>query len=99
MLQSRKRLRLFFKNLEFHAFRGLGWRLVRGWRVQSQGVHRDFCSSARDSLTGRPFSREKHLENFSTILSLSVLAACPGDLLATHHSLKKRVFGKNWVSF
>ena len=36
---------------------------------------------------------------FFTILSLSVLAACPGDLLATHPSRKKCVFGKNWVRF
>ena len=41
------------------------WRLVREWKVQSRGVHRDFSGSARDSLTGRPSSREKHLENFS----------------------------------
>ena len=43
----------------------------------------DFRGSARDSLTDRPSSREKHLENFFTILSLSVLAACPNVLLAT----------------
>ena len=55
-------------------------------------VHRDFRSSARDSFTDRPSSREKHLEKFFTILSLSVLAACPGDLLATHFSLKKHMF-------
>ena len=44
---------------------GWFWRLVREWMVQSQGVHRDFRGSARDSLAGRPSSREKHLENFS----------------------------------
>ena len=49
----------------------------------SRGVHRDFRGSARDSLAGRPSSREKHLENFFTIFPLSVLAACPGVLLAT----------------
>ena len=37
--------------------------------------------------------------NSSTIFSLSVLAACPGNLLATYPSREKRMFGKNWVSF
>ena len=64
------------------------WRHIREWKVQSWGVHRDFRSSARNSLAGRPFSREKHLEIFFTILSLSVLAACPGDLF---QSRKMRV--------
>ena len=45
------------------------WWLVRKWKVQSRGVHRDFRGSARDSLAGRLSSREKHLENFFTILS------------------------------
>ena len=68
------------------------WRLVCEWKVQSRGVHRDFCGSARDSLVGRPSSHEKHLEIFFTILSLSALATCPSDLLATHPSREKRVF-------
>ena len=51
------------------------WRLVREWKVQSQGLLRDFRGSTRDSLAGRPSSHEKHLENFFKILSLSVLAA------------------------
>ena len=68
------------------------WRLVREWKVQSRGVHRDFNDSARDSLASRPSSHEKHLENFFRILTLSVLAVCPGDLLATHFSRKKHVF-------
>ena len=51
------------------------WRLVHEWKVQSQGLLRDFRGSARDSLVGRPSSREKHLENLFKILSLSVLAA------------------------
>ena len=75
------------------------WQLVRKWKVQSRGVHRDFRDSVSDSLAGRPSSREKHLENFFTILSLSVLTACPGDFLATHPSRKRRVFGKKKVSF
>ena len=60
--------------------------------VQLRGVHKDFHGSARDFLAGRPSSREKHLENFFTILSLNVLAACPSGLLATCFSRKKRVF-------
>ena len=71
---------------------GWFWRLVRKWKVQSRGVHRDFRGSARDSLAGRPSSREKHLEIFFTILTLSVLVACPGDLLATCFSCEKCVF-------
>ena len=57
-----------------------------------RGLHRDFHGSARDSLAGRPSSREKHLQIFITFLSLSVLVASPGNLLATHFSRKKRVF-------
>ena len=41
---------------------------------------------------GRLSSREKHFEIFFIILTLSVLVACPGDLLATLPSRKKRVF-------
>ena len=54
---------------------GQFWQLVCEWKIQSRGLHRDFHGSARDSLAGRPSSREKHLENFFKILSLSVLAA------------------------
>ena len=77
----------------------LFWWLVCKSKVQSRGVHKDFRNSACDSLTSRPSSCEKHLENFFTILSLSVLVACLGDLLATHPNCKKCVFGKKWVSF
>ena len=72
-------------------FVGLFWWLVREWKVQSWGLLRDFCVSACDSLAGRPSSREKHLKNFFKILSLSVLAAWLGVLLATHFSRKTRV--------
>ena len=41
----------------------------------------------------------KTLRNFFIIFTLSVLAAYPGNLLATHTSHEKRVFGKKWVSF
>ena len=40
----------------------------------------------------RPSSRKQHLEIFFIILILSVLAACPSNLLATCFSRKKRVF-------
>ena len=75
------------------------WRLVREWKVHAWGVHRDFRGLTCNSLAGRPSSREKHLEIFFTILTLNVLVACPSDLLATHLSREKRVFGKKWVSF
>ena len=77
----------------------LFWQLVREWKVQSRGLHRDFRGSARDSLAGRPSSCEKHLEKFFKILSLNVLATCPSILLATHFSREKHVFGKNMGSF
>ena len=41
------------------------WRLVHEWKVQSWGVHRDFCGSVHNSLASRPSNCEKHLENFS----------------------------------
>ena len=46
-------------------FAGHFWRLVREWKVQSRSLLRDFRGSARNSLAGRPSSREKHLEIFS----------------------------------
>ena len=99
MPQSRKILRIFFKNLDFHVFRDSCWRLVHGWKVQLRGVYRDFHGSSRDSLTGRSSNREKHLENFSKFLSLSVLVADFGDLHATRLSWEKRVFCANWAVF
>ena len=83
MLQLRKRLRIFFKNLEFHAFYSSGWRLVRGWKVQSRRVHRDFHGSVRYSLASGTSSREKNLENFFKSFLSSVLVAGPGDWHAT----------------
>ena len=79
-------------------------RVKFGELFASEGFSREgyteiFVGSGRDSLAGRPSNRKKHLEIFFTILSLSVLAARPGSLLATHFSCEKRVFGKNWVSF
>ena len=80
-------------------FAGYFWRLVREWKVQLRRLLRDFRGSARESLAGRPSSREKHLENFFKFLSLSVLAAWTGDFVATHFSREKCVFGKNRGSF
>ena len=92
MLQLRKRLRIFFKNLVFHAFHGSGWRPIRGWKVQSRGVHRDFCGSVRDSLTSGTSSHEKHLEIFSEVFISSVLVAGLGYLYATWFSRENHVF-------
>ena len=56
-------------------FAGHFWWVVREWKVQSRGLLKDFRGLARDSLAGRPSSREKHLEKFFKLLSLCVLAA------------------------
>ena len=80
-------------------FAGHFWRLVREWKVQSRGLLRDFHGSARDSLVGKPSSREKQLEKFFKFLSLSVLAAWTGDFVVTQSSREKRVFGRNRGSF
>ena len=57
----------------------------------TKGTQR-FLDSAHDFLVGRPSSHEKHLEIFFTILTLSLLAACLSNLLATCFSREKRVF-------
>ena len=99
MLQSRKRLKIFFKNLEFHAFRSSGWWLVRRWKVQSRGVHRDFRGSVRDSFTSGTSSRKKNIEIFLESFLSSVLVAGPGDLHAIWFSRENRVFCTKWVNF
>ena len=73
---------------------GLFWRLVRKWKVQSQRVHRDFRSSARDSLASETSSRKKHLEIFSKLLAWSILAGVSSDSLATYLSRENRMFCK-----
>ena len=80
-------------------FAGHFWRLVHEWKVQSRGLLRDFRGSARDSLAGRPSSREKHLEKFFKIFLLSALAAWAGDCVATWTSRGNRVFCRNRSSF
>ena len=63
---------------------GWFWRLVHEWKVQSRGVHRDFCGSTCDSLVGRPSNREKRLEIFFKSLGLKCFGRWPwrltGDL-------------------
>ena len=71
---------------------GQFWQLVREWKVQSRGIHRDFRGSARDSLPSETSSREKHLEIFSKLLAWSVLVGMSGNYVATYLSREKRVF-------
>ena len=51
---------------------GWFWRLVRKWKVQSRGVHRDFHVLAHDSLTSETSSHKKHLANFFQIFRLEL---------------------------
>ena len=78
--------------MEFHTFHGSGWRLVHGWKVQSQGVPRDLCGLVHNSFPSGTSYHEKHLENTSDFLFLSVLAASPGDLHTTWFSSENHVF-------
>ena len=55
-------------------------------------LYRNFRSSFRDLFASGPSSSEKHLENFSKILSLRCLATCPGNLFATWFNCEKWVF-------
>ena len=74
---------------------GQFWQLVRKWKVQLQGVHRDFRGSARDSLASETYSCEKYLAIFfSKLLAWSVLAGVSGDYLVTYLNRKKHVFYK-----
>ena len=90
--QSQKILRIFFKTLGFYVSRGSVWWLVRKWKVQSRGVHRDFRGSPRDFLAVRLSNREKHLENISNLCFLSVLVAGPGNLHTTWLRCENRMF-------
>ena len=75
-----------------HKLAGQFWQLVREWKVQSRREHRDFRDSTRDSLVSETSSHKKHSENFSKLLTLSVLAGGSGDYLTTYLSHEKRVF-------
>ena len=73
-------------------------------QLQTRGSVLVTCSRvegplARGFLAGRPSNHKKRLEIFFIILTLSVLVDCPSNLLATHPSCEKRVFGIKWVSF
>ena len=59
---------------------GQFWRLIREWKVQSRGVHRDFRGSARDSLASKTSSREKHLANFLKTFGLKYSSGWPWRL-------------------
>ena len=56
---------------------GQFWWLVREWKVQSWGVHRDFRGSARESLASETSSREKHLANFFKTFGLKCFGGWP----------------------
>ena len=91
MSQLRKILDIF-QILGFYVSHDSVWGLVRGWKVQSQGVHRDFRGSPCDSLMGRLCSHKKHLEKIFKFLVFRFLAACFGDFHATCLSRENRVF-------
>ena len=59
-----------------HVLVGWFWRLVREWKVQLRGVHRDFHGSARDSLASEALNREKHLANFFKTFGLKCFGGC-----------------------
>ena len=61
---------------------GWFWRLVREWKVQSWGVHRDFHYLAHDSLASETSSREKHLANFFKSLGLKCFGRWPWRLVS-----------------
>ena len=71
---------------------GQFWWLVRKWKVQSRGVHRDFYGSSHDSLASETSSREKHLAKFFKTLGLKFFGGCLGEWLATCLSREKSVF-------
>ena len=73
-------------------FAGHFWRFVREWKVQSRGLLRDFRGSARNSLAGRPSSREKHLEKFFQIFVLECFSGLIWRLFGdSFQSRKSRV--------
>ena len=65
-----------------HELAGRFWRLVREWKVQSRGVHRDFRSSARESLASETSSREKHLANFFKSFGFKCFGGWPWRLVS-----------------
>ena len=72
--------------------------LFVGGRSSRERTQR-FSWLPRNSLTSGTSSLEKHLENFPKVFLSSVLAASPGDLLATWLSRENRVFCANGSIF
>ena len=68
---------------------GQFWRLVREWKVQSQGVHREFRDLARDSLTSRLSSYEKHLEIFFHNFDFECFGGLPWRLVGNSPQSRK----------
>ena len=66
MLQSRKRLRIFFKNLGFLLLATPAGDLFAGGR-SSRKRYTEIFAAQRNSLVSRTSNREKHLENFSKV--------------------------------
>ena len=94
MPQSQKILRIFFKIWVFNVPCDSVWRLVHGWKVQSQGDLEIFVVYLATSLQVEiPVAKKKkHLDKFFKIFVLSVLAIGPSDLLATLLSHENHVF-------
>ena len=68
------------------------WLFDCEWNVQSRGVHRDFHGLACDSITGRPSSREKHLEIFFNNFDFKCFGGLPWRLVGdSPQSWKTRV--------
>ena len=75
-----------------HELAGQFWWLVREWKVQSRGVHKDFHGSACNFLASETSSREKHLANFFKTFGLKCFGGCLGDWLVTCINREKCVF-------
>ena len=78
---------------------GWFWWLVCEWKVQSQVVHRDFHGPARDSLTDRPSSHEKHLENFFHNFDFECFGGLPWRLAGDLSQSRKSCVLRKWGSF
>ena len=79
--------------------RGRLWLLVRKWKVQSRGVHRDFRGSALDSLASETSSREKHLTNFFKNFWLEVFWRLALATCTRFDSVAKNACFAQWGQF
>ena len=92
MFQLQKILRKFFKILGFGSSRGLVWRLIHEWKLQSRGYTKVFMAPfATSSWVDLPIAKNTQTIFFK-ILALRCLATCPGDLSVTWFSREKCVF-------